>query len=675
MEIKSLSRTWLVLAFFVLFLSTATVGYAAVSQFEVGGGTAYGVDGGPEISVEPVTSVDSGNPVRSGSLVNISDVEFESSGDTTATVEMFGSSNAWTNLSNIDVTSSDLTVRVPNKQSTTIGGDLESISFTDVVVNDGSVDFVYAGSAGSTMVELEDVPSSMKIGAADVKNDVLLDVATSSSSGTVVISGLPNSEHKVRLETSSGGPTLSNGRPNGLLQNEPQELKVDLEDADMPHDEVNVSFRVDGNRLADTNLTSNGTATIDVSGQSFVGGQHTVEVTATDAYGQTDTLSWTFSAPDELQIKNESSPTQLVDQATVEVTFYFESGGEMVSQTKTTSNGKISLTGLPVDKPLVASAQANGFRDRRIFIESIYQQQNVYLLANSRQATQVTFQLKDFSGDFPESTTVLIVERTLENGTYKTVLGDFFGANGQFPAVLKYTERHRLTLLNTETGQTRDLGTFTPLSSGQQDLAVSVSGQIEPVNTGASLSTKPVAELLPAQEVTLEVKLRNGSAKVSEYNVTMYKITESGTNTTVAKITQTSAGTVTETVNLSDAANGTLKIVSKYKTENGAEARRVKTFGVIDRSGSNPTIVGELDSLVGLLPSSDRDPFSVALALVVSVMGTGAAASRFRLSSELVGVVAIGFLTAFGILGFVGYDLVFVVIVAWTSLTFLRRGL
>jgi hypothetical protein len=36
--------------------------------------------------------------------------------------------------------------------------------------------------------------------------------------------------------------------------------------------------------------------------------------------------------------------------------------------------------------------------------------------------------------------------------------------------------------------------------------------------------------------------------------------------------------------------------------------------------------------------------------------------------------VAVGFILAFGIIGWVGYDVVFVTLVAWGSLTFIRRA-
>jgi len=155
----------------------------------------------------------------------------------------------------------------------------------------------------------------------------------------------------------------------------------------------------------------------------------------------------------------------------------------------------------------------------------------------------------------------------------------------------------------------------------------------------------------------------------------MYKIQSDGTNTSVASISRSSAGTVTKTLDLRSLDNGTVKIISRYTTVQGAEGQRTKTFGVVDVSSSGPTLLGALDGLEGLLPSGDREPFTLALALVVSILGTAGISSQYRLSSESVGVVAIGFLLAFGILGYLSYDLLFVAIVAFGALAFLRRAL
>jgi hypothetical protein len=675
MDQKTVSRSWLLAVGLVVLLASGGLAYGAVSQFSTGSGAAYGVDGGPEIAVGPTVSVDSGNPVRSGTLVNISDVEFSSSGDSAATVDRFGSSSTFTNLSALSVGTNALTVRAPGKQETTVSGDVSEFRYSDMAVDDGAVDFYYSGSSGTTTVSVSGgLPSGTTVGLADDRTDEILDVTTTSSSGAATFDALPNSAHSVRLVTTSGAPTLSNGQPSGLLSSRPTNVSVDVSDPDLPYDDVEVEFTVDGSVVGSTNVTSNGRAQVSVSSSSFVGGQHTVKAVATDAYGQTSTTTFTFSAPSKIQVRNESNASALVDNATVDVAFYFESGGAIKSVTRSTSTGEIDLTGLPVDRPIVASATADGFKPRRIFLSSIYEQSKVYLLPDSSEFVRTTFELQDYSGDFPQDVTVLQVERVLNGTSYKTVVGDYFGANGEFPAQLAFNKRHRLTLLNTETGETRDLGTYTPLSSGPQDLAVTVSGQIEVVGGSGSVAIKPTASRLPDRNLTLDVSVRNGSAPIESYTMSVYKISD-GTNSTVETLSGSSAETRRVSVNLTDAGGGELKVVTKVSTTNGGFVRS-KSYGVVSRSDSGGTgLLPGLGALTGLLPSSDRAPFTTALAMIITLVGTAGISSRSRLSTEIVGVAGLGFMTAFAVLGWIGYDLLFVGVVAWAALAFARRQL
>jgi len=639
---------------------------------DTGPNVAIDKQNGPEVIFGEEAKFTNENPYSTSNRVELEPWGYwESSGSTSVRVDRFN--GTWTNLSSLDVSSNTLTVDINDKQRIEIQGETDSISYQEVGVNDGTTDFQYAGSSGLTTLTIHGVPASTQIAAEDTLNQDLLDVSTSDPSGVVTFS-LPNSQHTVRLTTGSSSPSLSNGQPSGSLDSEPTTVSADISDSDFPYDEVTVEFEIDGTVVGSDTVSSAGTASVDISSESFDGGTHNVVATATDAYGNTDSISFSFDVPSNVTIYNESAPDQKIENSQVDLKFFYEEGGSFQSTTKKTTNGVVNLSGLPVNRPIVAQAEAGGYRPRRIFIESLYEQQSLYLLPENETRTQTTFKLQDFSGDFPQDTTVLKVQRPIDDGNYTTVLGDYFGATGQFPGELAFNERHRLVLLNTETGKTRDLGSYTPLTSGEQDLAVSVSGQIQPIGTGGSLDVDPTADMLPAQEVTLEVTIDGGDAGVDNATVEMIKTTDSGSSTVFSDSTN-SEGSIQATVNLSDAANGELSVISNVTTNDGGSRSRSKTFGIVDHDDDNPTIIDGLGSLTGLLPSSSQAPFQVALALVVSIMGVAGAASTFRLSTEVLGLVAIFFLTGFAILGFIGYDIVFVGIVAWVSLTVLGRRL
>jgi hypothetical protein len=469
-------------------------------------------------------------------------------------------------------------------------------------------------------------------------------------------------------------PVVTDLSPSGSLASDPDEITVDLSDGDfqLDGDSVDVTFTVDGQAVGTETATSNGTVSISMPDRGVTGGDHTVAVTAADDYGNSDSSSASYQVPSTLQIYNESAPEQQLTASRVDLQFFFEeSGGNYTSVTRNTTDGSINLTGFPVDKPIVAKADADGYKPRRIFIDSLFSQQRLYLLPENESFTRVTLQLQDYSGEFPQDTTVLAVERPLRNGSYVTVLGDYFGANGQFPAELAFNKRHRLMLMNTATGQSRDLGTFTPQTSGEQTLAVSVSGEIRPLNISATVDVQPDAELLPAQNVTVSATVREGDAGVKNATVRIDRIAN-GSATTVATRDLFDAGSVSAAVDLSGATGEEVLVTTTVHTSDGVRLSDTTRYGVVNHSSSNPTILGSLDALVGQLPQSDRGPFALSLSLVVTLMGSATAASKFALSTEVTGLIALMFLTAFAIVGFVGYDIVFVGIVAWVALVGVR---
>lgn len=512
--------------------------------------------------------------------------------------------------------------------------------------------------------------------------------ATSNGTHTATASGLAEGSHDWTVTATDAygntvtsaysftvdhyDPTVNNPQPDSALNTLPSELSVDLSDADFAADgdSVDVQFALDADVVDTVTATSNGTVAVSIPDSGLIGGEHSWTAEATDSYGGTGSINATYSVPSNLTVYNESAPSEVVDNITLDATIYYENGTQYESVSRTSTNGEIDLSGLPANKPLTVSVEADGYRDRRIYVESIATQASLYLLPESVSFTQTTFELRDFTGEFPQETTVLYVERSL-NGTYKPVLGDYFGANGQFPAELAYNERHLLTLVNTETGATRDLGTYTPLSSDAQSLEVSVSGVIEYVGREVSLDVDPTAERLPAQNVPLAFNLGNGSSTVDSYELSVTLQNASG-NYTLFDTTTTEAGTIMHEFDLRN-ANGTLVVDTSYIADGETVATRSKSFRIVSHDSESATLLGALDDLHGQVPSANQDGFTSAVSIIVTLLASVAIATQYRVSSEIAGLVGLGFLTAFGTLGWVGYDLLFVAISAWVALAGLRR--
>lgn len=378
--------------------------------------------------------------------------------------------------------------------------------------------------------------------------------------------------------------------------------------------------------------------------------------------------------PATLEIYNESSPTQPVNNTSATITVYTGAGDEIQIIEQSTDSGTLNLTGVPGDQPLVISADAPGYRPRRIYVSSLFETQRIYLLPDSADRTDVIFEIRDFSGRYSNSNTVLEVQRAI-GGEWQTVLGDYFGATGEFSAQLAYNTRHRLVLTNTETGDEQILGTYTPLSPEIETISVSPQGSFEAPDRPPNLNLKPSGrQLVAGDTVPLEVGLTNKTQKLNSWNISVYLInTTAGTNKTLSTQSGTSpsGGVLTTDLDLSGESGSIVKVVASWSTDrgDGSSVARYSVSRVFDNDG----LLTGLDALVTLVPSQNQSSFTTMFAIVVVIIGTTGMA-KVASSSEMIGAFALVLVATFGVIGWLAYEILFVGIVCWVIFAFLRRG-
>lgn len=269
----------------------------------------------------------------------------------------------------------------------------------------------------------------------------------------------------------SSNPQLSNASPEDEsdVTETPVELAIDLEDADFDEDrgdEVTLEWFLNDESYDTTTHTQNETATITIDSDDLETGENTWYVTAEDGYSNTDRApdsgTYTFNTPDTLEIYNESAPDTLVD-GDVEVTLRFYREGEDEVIERSTSDGTVSMEGLPPDDEFLVTAEADGYVDRRILIRSLFDQQEVFLLPEEEETATIIFQLDDDTGDFPATETRLFIDRALNRSgetRYRTIVSDHFDSTQELPIELEDDVRYRLRIENEE-GQVRSLGSYT----------------------------------------------------------------------------------------------------------------------------------------------------------------------------------------------------------------------
>jgi len=279
-------------------------------------------------------------------------------------------------------------------------------------------------------------------------------------------------EEGVRFQSYQ--PELSNLEPdNELITDSDVILSADVDDKDfdLPQgDEVDVEFYTGDDELIDSEtITTNQTVSVTADPKA---GENEWYVVATDEYGNevvSDTK--TYQTPENLEIRDETDPESLVTtEADVEVQFF--TGDEVI--TRSTDDGIVNLAGLPADESMTIQVVADGYVTRQSVVESIIDQQNVYLLADDVDSVETNFILDDRTGEFPGDRTRIVVEKPITKDgqtTYQTVVSDEAGVGG-YSTVLERDSRYRLSIINEETGQDRVLGPYVTTSSETVNLEV-----------------------------------------------------------------------------------------------------------------------------------------------------------------------------------------------------------
>ena len=573
-----------------------------------------------------------------------------------------------------------------------------------------TVDNASASPSGSEVTRFEDQTLSIDVSDPDFPDDgvtveffvdgssVGTDTLTTNGTASVNVGPLADGSHSWHVEatdeygqntTSSTftweidhfDPAIGNMDPAdgaGLSQKEAM-LSADVSDGDFPldGDSVDVEIYFDGSVVHSETITSNSTVSTTV--QDVTGGSHTWHVEATDDYhgGSPVTSSTnTLEVPDELRIFNESDPTTLVDNATVTLEFYVNNGSSTDVYTRSTTTGKINMTGLPVDKSFVAVAKADGYVNRRIYVASLFDTQRIYLSPETANTLEITFILTDYSGDYPAENSVLQIQRSL-NGSWQTVEGDYFGATSKFAAHLEYNERHRLIIVNTETGDSKRLGTFIPVVAGEYQITIYQSGETEVGGLSPIVTTKPsVRSLYGNQSTNISVTINPQSATLASYTVTGVYEASNGTKTTLFTDSGSNGEgeTLTNAVDLTGLDGGTVYINTTWETSTGKTGSDSAVYTVLASYDNQYSLLAVAGDLTGRVAGGAGGAFISLLALLLTALGTAAIAGTLRLSTMASGLVATGFIALFVIIGWLGVQYLFVAGVAVVVVGGIRSG-
>lgn len=479
-QYRALFLVGLILGSVVLPQAVSALAAYLSNSGQVSGGVTFRAASGPAVNVTGTTDVNMTNPYPDNQTVRLrtsdGNITFSASAHVNATIAASEINGSWTNVTGLDVTGANLTINPDDKQQVVVGGDADTLKYKDTMtVGDGTTDFVYSGASGTTTLKLYGLPADTYVGLYDPATGDILAGGQTTSNGVLVVE-TPNSKHTVELVGTSGDPEFVDGTasPTGGQSTTPDYLTVNVTDPDFPSDTVNVTFYLDGSKVGTDTLEDAGEANVTIS-RNLTGSEHDWYAVAEDEYGQTtQSVTHEFTIPNELYFYNESNPTELLDNTTITATIY---AGDQVFN-RTVSDGSIDLSGLPADTELIVTASADGFYDRHVVLETLAEQQRVYMLPDSNvSAVEVRFKIKDKTGEWPPKSTEVIIKRpiTRNNSTeYEVVASDEAGVNG-YIVFLEESIRYRIIVRNDD-GQTRILGPYTASVSETVTLTI---GQLE----------------------------------------------------------------------------------------------------------------------------------------------------------------------------------------------------
>ena len=259
--------------------------------------------------------------------------------------------------------------------------------------------------------------------------------------------------------------TVDGGTTSAVLHN------VTLDDGET---DLEIAAASETNVTVDNVPDVDGIQAVDSTGAVIAGDGRTADNTATLTLPAGTYELRLQNGPSVLEVRDIATKDLVQNGSSLSVELEFFGNDGTVEQ-RSTTDGRIDMTGLPIDERFSVSVQADGYIQRQILIPSLLEQRTAWLLpADGRETVEPRFFLEDPSQQFDVEESEIVLERPIDiNGTtqFEPVAGDRIGING-FDTILERDQRYRVIVRDPQTGATRQLGEFTPTQSEQITLQV-----------------------------------------------------------------------------------------------------------------------------------------------------------------------------------------------------------
>lgn len=338
-------------------------------------------------------------------------------------------------------------------------------------------------------------------------------------------------------------------------------------DADISYtSNITAAFYVDGVSKGTSTITSNGN--IDKNIGSQTGGLHEWYAIVYDPWGGSITTdTYEFGVTSTLYIKDEET-NELINSSEVTVSFYTDN----TSVVRTSSNGSISLYGLPTSDMLV-SASADGYISRKTIVFSLYDTNSIYLLNDSADVIYQKFVLNTQTISGSPTDYILKIQKPM-NGTVNTVFSSYFDFDGVCGTYLIESDVYQLVIVAPD-GTESTYGYLYPDPDGQIDIAYEGISFNEYVNAWLVTNTTINKDTKSISLAYTEAEQTNSLNPISVTEATMIVTDEAGNQ--VYNVTVTDSSYVFQYIAASEGLyNVNLAITGE--DEDGQEFSYTKSF-------------------------------------------------------------------------------------------------
>ena len=563
--------TGAVLATTVHWSATSTVEFEAVD--------------GPAISLDENGDFTSDRPIPDKNTVDLGTIELSSSGQTSASLASIeGSQTTLSNVAGESILWADHT----DAQRIGVQG-VDGVTWDAVDLQVDETEISVTGS-GTLYVDGFDPDEYVRV---DLNDENTIQQADADGIVALTVSG----EDITFLEASQ--PELHSPDPvnEERIGETPITLQAQLEHDDINAETIELSWFLNDELVQSTTTTDEGSVSIEID--NFAEGVNQWRVEAEDSTGGTDSIAGSFATPATLEIRDEINPNQLVDsvETEIEVTFF---GDEQTVETRTTTDGTVDMTGLPLDEEFTVQIDADGYYTRQSIARSVVERQEIYILNETADVVESQFKIEDPTATFNPDNSRVFVKKPIERDgvtEYRVVVADDLGSGG-WTTTLAQGQRYIIEVENTETGEIREMGPYVATVSEVVTLEVDeisfdFTDTIEDIPYSWNAAYQNITE--PAVSFQFEA-----DETIEEFHVTVHK--QHNESVVILDETRTNyngiidlTGLIPEHVDNPDQTNW---IVEWTAVIGGEE---ISSTTVVSASQLNPSIIGVGDEILSVM--------------------------------------------------------------------------